>query len=112
MLTRNNPKLTLEGARAILGAAEKKARAIKVPMNIAVGSSAFMVGVTASGGFLGHLIAGHFDWRIAFLLAPGIFLGGQIGARQSVKIGKKKMKVYFGYFLVALSAFLLIRTAL
>lgn len=36
MLTRNNPKLTLAGARAIVGAAEKKAQAIKVPMNIAV----------------------------------------------------------------------------
>jgi glc operon protein GlcG len=36
MLTRNNPKLALEGARAILAAAEAKARAIKVPMNIAV----------------------------------------------------------------------------
>lgn len=36
MLTRNNIRLTLEGARAILGAAEKKAREIKVPMNIAV----------------------------------------------------------------------------
>lgn len=36
MLTRNNLRLTLEGARAILAAAEKKAQAIKVPMNIAV----------------------------------------------------------------------------
>ena len=36
MLTRNNPRLTLEGARAILAAAEKKAREISVPMNIAV----------------------------------------------------------------------------
>ncbi len=45
MLTRNNPKLTLEGARAILSAAEKKARAIQVPMNIAV----------VDGG--GHLLA-------------------------------------------------------
>jgi uncharacterized membrane protein YfcA len=82
-----------------------------VPMNVAVGSSAFMVGVTASGGFLGHLIAGHFDWKVAFALAPGIFLGGQIGARQSVKINKKKMKVYFGYFLFALAAFLAARAA-
>jgi glc operon protein GlcG len=45
MLTRNNPKLTLEGARAILAAAEKKARQIQVPMNIAV----------VDGG--GHLLA-------------------------------------------------------
>jgi glc operon protein GlcG len=36
VLTRNNPKLTLEGARAIVDAAEKKAREIAVPMNIAV----------------------------------------------------------------------------
>jgi glc operon protein GlcG len=36
MLTRNNVRLTLEGARAILAAAEGQARAIKVPQNIAV----------------------------------------------------------------------------
>ena len=36
VLTRNNARLTLEGARAILAAAEKKAREISVPMNIAV----------------------------------------------------------------------------
>jgi len=36
MLTRNNVRLTLEGARAILAAAEKEALAIKVPMNLAV----------------------------------------------------------------------------
>jgi glc operon protein GlcG len=36
MLTKNNLKLTLAGARAILAAAEKKALEIKVPMNIAV----------------------------------------------------------------------------
>ncbi len=36
MLTRNNIRLALEGARAILSAAEKKARELKVPQNIAV----------------------------------------------------------------------------
>lgn len=36
MLTRNNVRLTLEGARAILAAAEAKAREIKVPQNIAI----------------------------------------------------------------------------
>ena len=36
MLTRNNVRLTLEGARAILVAAEAKAREIKVPQNIAI----------------------------------------------------------------------------
>jgi glc operon protein GlcG len=45
MLSRNNIQLTLESARAILAAAEAKARAIKVPQNIAI----------MDGG--GHLLA-------------------------------------------------------
>ena len=36
MLTRNNIRLTLEGARGILAAAERKAQEIKVPQNIAI----------------------------------------------------------------------------
>jgi glc operon protein GlcG len=36
VITRNNARLTLEGARGILAAAEKKAGEIKVPQNIAV----------------------------------------------------------------------------
>lgn len=36
LVTRNNPKLTLEGARAIVAAAEKRAIEIGVPMDIAV----------------------------------------------------------------------------
>jgi glc operon protein GlcG len=36
LITRNHPKLTLEGARAVLTAAERRAAEIRVPMNIAV----------------------------------------------------------------------------
>jgi len=36
LVTRNHPKLTLEGARAVLAAAERRATEINVPMNIAV----------------------------------------------------------------------------
>jgi glc operon protein GlcG len=35
-VTHNHPKLTLEGARAVLAAAERRAQEISVPMNIAV----------------------------------------------------------------------------
>jgi uncharacterized protein len=80
-----------------------------VPMNIAVGSSAFMVGLRATGGFLGHLAAGHIDWKTALILTPGIFIGAQIGARTSVKADKKKMKRFFGYILAALALFLVFR---
>jgi glc operon protein GlcG len=36
LVTRNHPKLTLEGARAVLAAAERRAEEIRVPMDIAV----------------------------------------------------------------------------
>lgn len=36
LVTRNNPKLTLEGAMAVLAAAQRRAREIGVPMIIAV----------------------------------------------------------------------------
>jgi glc operon protein GlcG len=36
LVTRNHPKLTLEGARAVLAAAQQRAEEIRVPMNVAV----------------------------------------------------------------------------
>ncbi len=75
-----------------------------IPMEIAVGSSAFMVGLTAAGGFAGHVASGHWDWRMSLILAVAVFAGGQIGARFSVGIDKKKLKKGFGFFLFAVAA--------
>jgi uncharacterized protein GlcG (DUF336 family) len=36
LVTRNHPKLTLDGARAVLAAAQRRAQEIRCPMNIAV----------------------------------------------------------------------------
>jgi uncharacterized membrane protein YfcA len=79
-----------------------------IPMDIAVGSSAFMVGLTASGGFTGHVISGHWDWRISLVLAVAVFIGGQIGARKSIGIAKEKIRKIFGWFLLAIAALMII----
>ncbi len=75
-----------------------------VPMDIAVGSSSLMVGVTASGGFAGHLLHGHWNWRLSLVLAAAVFVGGQIGSRLTVKMDKTKLKVGFGWFLLLVAA--------
>lgn len=75
-----------------------------VPMDIAVGSSALMVGVTASGGFAGHLVHGHWSWKLSLVLAAAAFVGGQIGSRLTVKLDKQKLKVGFGWFLLVIAA--------
>jgi uncharacterized protein len=75
-----------------------------VPMDIAVGSSSLMVGVTASGGFAGHLLHGHWNWRLSLVLAAVVFVGGQIGSRLTVKIDKRRLQLGFGVFLLLVSA--------
>ena len=83
-----------------------------IPMGIAVGSSAFMVGLTAAGGFAGHVAQGHWDWLTAVVLAVAVFIGGQIGARKSVGLDKRKMKKGFGFFLLGVAGLMLIKAIL
>ncbi len=75
-----------------------------IPMEIAVGCSAFMVGITALGGFFGHVLSGHWDWKTSLILAVIVFAGAQIGARKSIGIDKKKIKKGFGWFLLIIAA--------
>ena len=80
-----------------------------VPMDIAVASSSFMVGLTAAGGFLGHLSVGHWDWKTTGILTVLVFAGGQVGARISLNVEKEKMKKGFGWFLYFIAVILLAR---
>ena len=80
-----------------------------IPMDIAVGSSALMIGVTASTGFAGHVMNGHWDWRMSLALAVAVFVGAQIGARFSLKINKETLKRVFGWFLVAIAAIMVLK---
>jgi len=82
-----------------------------IPMDIAVGSSAFMVGVTAAGGFVGHVVGGHWNWRASLLLAVVVFAGGQIGSRISIGMDKKRLKKGFGWFLLVIAALMIARLA-
>jgi uncharacterized membrane protein YfcA len=75
-----------------------------IPMDIAVGSSALMVGLTASGGFAGHLLTGHWDWQISLILAGAVFVGAQVGSRLTIKIDKIKLKKGFGWLLLIVAA--------
>lgn len=76
-----------------------------IPVPIAIGSSAFMVGLTAAAGLLGHISAGGFDWTTAVLLAIPVFIGGQIGSQLSIHLDAQKLEKWFGVF-VLLVAFI------
>jgi len=78
-----------------------------VPMNIAVGSSSLMIGVTALTGFVGHLLRGHFDPLLTVVLSAGVLVGSQIGPRIAIKTDQRQLKKYFAMLLVAIAIWLI-----
>ncbi len=75
-----------------------------VPLEIAIATSAFMIGITAVGGFAGHAIAGHWDWRLSIVLAPGVFLGAWLGAHTMLRVRKDILRYVLGVFLLLIAA--------
>ena len=71
-----------------------------IPVPIAIGSSALMVGLTAAAGLLGHISAGGFDWKTALLLAIPVFIGGQMGSRLSIHLNAQNLEKWFGVFIL------------
>lgn len=74
-----------------------------IPMEVAVGSSALMVGLTAAGGFAGHVVSGHWDWRMSLILAAAVFIGSHVGSRVSVGMDEGRLKAIFAWFLLAIA---------
>ena len=68
---------------------------MNVPMHIAVGVSTFLVSISATAGFFGHLGAGIFDFNLAIPLALGGIVGGFAGAKMALKSKPKNLKYLF-----------------
>ena len=81
---------------------------LRVPMKIAVGTSCFMVGITALFGFWGHFFAGHFEPKMALVLALVVFAGAQAGSRISIKVDKVLLKKIYAIFLFLISAWMMV----
>jgi uncharacterized membrane protein YfcA len=81
-----------------------------IPVPIAIGSSAFMVGLTAAAGLLGHISAGGLDWTAALILAIPVFIGGQIGSRLSIHLNAQRLEKWFGVFVMLIAFFSVVRT--
>ncbi|MBU2439915.1 sulfite exporter TauE/SafE family protein [bacterium] len=79
-----------------------------VPMKIAVGTSCFMVGITALFGFWGHFFAGHIEPKMALILALVVFVGAQAGSRISIKVDKILLKKIYAIFLFLISAWMMV----
>jgi hypothetical protein len=81
-----------------------------IPMDIVIATSGFMVGITALGGLAGHLAAGHWDWRMGLVLAPGVFIGAQFGARTMLRMGKRKLRRIFAVVLLFMAVMVVVKS--
>jgi len=70
-----------------------------IPMKIAVATSTLMVPITGFAGFLGHSVAGHFDWRLALPLSVITMIGAQIGSRLSIGTESNLLRFLFALVL-------------
>lgn len=80
-----------------------------IPVPLAIGSSAFMVGLTAAAGLLGHISIGSFNWAVALLLAIPVFIGGQIGSRLSIHLNAQYLAKWFGFFILCVAIISVLR---
>ncbi len=54
--------------------------------------------------FLNYWHAGAVDWKVGFLLMPGVFLGGMLGSRLAQRLRPRRLRQVFALLLVILGA--------
>jgi len=84
---------------------------VGAPVKVAMATSAYMIGVTASSGAAIYAMAGQIDPRIAAPTLVGLFVGGQIGARLAGRLSGATLRYAF-CFVLAYSSFLMAKRAL
>jgi uncharacterized membrane protein YfcA len=74
-----------------------------MPIDVAFGTTAFMITLTAAGGLLGHLHGGQFEWGPAAFLGVFVVVGAQIGPRITLRTSRDVMRKRFSRLLLAVS---------
>lgn len=82
----------------------------KIPMKLAVGTSLLIIAAKSLVGFTGDLIAGQpIDWQFLMIFSAltvgGIFLGSYF----TQFVSSKRLKGAFGYFVLVMGVFILLR---
>ena len=71
-----------------------------MPLRIAMGTNTFIVFASSSMGFLGHLVKGGINWKLALILGAAIIVGSQIGSRLHAKVSEKFLRIGFAAILI------------
>ncbi|MFD5393113.1 sulfite exporter TauE/SafE family protein [Streptomyces sp. NPDC127097] len=80
-----------------------------LPMGIAVGTSLLVIAMNSFAGLAGHLSGAHLDRSLALAVTAAAVLGSLIGGRFAGHIPQHILRTGFGWFVVAMSVFVLSR---
>ncbi|MEM7590778.1 MAG: sulfite exporter TauE/SafE family protein [Cyanobacteria bacterium P01_A01_bin.83] len=81
----------------------------KIPMKEAIGTSLLIITFKSATGFIGYLNQVIIDWNLMLTFTTVAVLGVIWGAYFSGKIQGAKLQRAFGYFLIAVAIFILIK---
>ena len=73
---------------------------VGIPMRYAVGTSSFALFFTALAGAFEHYRLGQVDLHMALLLAPGLIIGGRLGALTAHRVHPKTLRRAFAGVLI------------
>lgn len=82
-----------------------------VPMDIAVGTSSGMVFLTAIFGLAGHLTTAE-NYSFPFLVLIGLvcLVGGVLGAKFSLRVGRERLRVFYGILMFILAVWVTLKS--
>ncbi len=82
---------------------------LKSPTKIAAGSSHLIISFSALAGILGHLTSHRFDLPLIALTGLAVLIGGNLGARVSMKVNTKMIKAGLGLIMWVFAAQVLVK---
>ena len=82
---------------------------LKYPTKIAAGSSHLIISFSALAGILGHATSHRFDLPLILVTGIAVLIGGNLGARVSMKINIKMIKAGLGLIMWVFAAQLLVK---
>ena len=82
---------------------------VKLPMKTAIGTSLIIIAINSIFGFLFSLKQTYLDWKILLLFTILAIVGIYLGGLWAEKIPGKTLKKWFGWFVVAMAVYILIK---
>ena len=82
---------------------------LKYPTKIAAGSAHLIISFSALAGILGHMTSHRFDLPLILVTGIAVLIGGNLGARVSMKVNTKMIKAGLGLIMWTFAAQLLVK---